>query len=68
MVHRELYSEHVRLYKDGLSKYDFFSHQISITIPRLKALFSTVNHILKPPELELSHLITNLILPRLLIW
>ncbi len=52
IVHRELYNEHVNFYKDALSaaKYDFYSHLIESGDCNVKALFSTVNRILKPPD------------------
>ncbi len=58
MVHRELYNEHVHLYKDALSaaKYEFYSHLIESGDCNTKALFSTVNHLLKPPDSLPAHL------------
>ncbi len=58
MVHRELYNEHVHFYKDTLSaaKYEFYSHLIESGESNNKALFSTVNHILKPPDSLPAHL------------
>lgn len=58
MIHRELYSEHVHLYKDALyaAKNVFYSHLIESGDGNTKALYSTVNRILKPPDTLPAHL------------
>ena len=59
-VHKEMYHDHILQYKDAISlaKTTYYSTLIRTADGNTRALFSTINNILKPPDALPPHLLT----------